>query len=250
MKKAAAAFMFISATAAYAKVDLPYFQSMDEQDVCGSTQCQPHSSRRYTFFKNPVDYTGDPATFLGRKYRTVFESSPCMPRPTSTQIVKSGQARFTGVAANNQANRLRGEVKADLAKAVNKVVQVLPASVRADANAEIEKAVTTDSVRKLALEYERIDLNQQFMDDNLDACQKRMSNTEMVTTGIATVRVSGEWTKSRLYDLLQNLESRASFVDVVSGDLRRSYEAGKSELLAGSFEPTAFVIANAWRRKE
>lgn len=243
------AAVFPCSMPANATVKVPYFEELSENEVCGSNRCQPSFGPRYTFFRNPIDYNGEPESFLGRKYKSIFNTSPCAPTPQKGDVEWFGKTSISGKATSNTISTLSGKVKSDVGAVIGRIVASLAPSLKANASALVDNTITNASVQNLNLEYQKVTLKQRFWDQHSAACKAAMKNNDMVIGGIAVVRVSGDWTKSRISDILNKLEADASFSSLVSGDAKASYDAEKTKVLAGSFEPTSFVIAASWFKK-
>lgn len=60
-----------------------------------------------------------------------------------------------------------------------------------------------------------------------------MSQNDMVIGGIAVIRGSGDWTKSRVADNFNLLEADASFASLVSGGTKAAYDAENEHVTDG-----------------
>lgn len=253
MKKLIVLSCVVVATPSAAEVRVPYFSPLSDQAVCGGVprHCRPTSSEKFTRFGNdPVPYNGRPSQFLGRKFGRIREAEPCVTAPISeADVNRSGRTTVSARARSNSVSRLQGKVAADLRTLVERVVATLPEGARAAAKAEVDRNVTTESVRNLVLEYERIDLNQVYIDNHIAACIASLGRNERMITGIAVMTVSGDWTRSRLRDVLAAFEASAAFREDISVDARARYEAEKNSVLNSALQPTSFLISAAWRKR-
>jgi hypothetical protein len=235
--------------AAHADVKVPYFNDLPENDVCGTTRCQPHKGPKYTFFKQPIDFNGKPETFLGRKYTNIFATSPCTLKPAEADLNRFGKSGIKATATERSVSDLKGKIKANIGGIIGVLLAKASPALSMRVEGIIDKAITDSSLRTIDLQYERIALSDEFWDNNSAACKHKMNNAEMVIGGIATVRVSGKWTKGRIEDVIKKLEAETDFADLVSGEAKLSYDTGRREIMNGSFESTAFVIASSWYKK-
>lgn len=251
MKKLIILGFVLCAGAASAAIRVPYFKPLSEKAVCGGVprHCEPTSSRNYQRFGNrPLEYAGDPVGLIGRRLRRNRNPEPCVTSAiTEDNLIRRGGTTVRAEARNQTVSQLHAQVKADLRRLLERITSTLPEGLIANVSAELNNAVTVNSVRHLDLTYERVDLRQEFIDTQLAACQSTLQRNERVVTGVALMTVSGDWARDRLQSVLARLEATATFQRDVTADALARYEANKRLVLNSRLQPTTFIIAAAWR---
>jgi hypothetical protein len=232
-------------------ITVPYFDNLDPKYVCGdypSPYCQPNSSTKWTPIKSGVDYDGDPNHYLGRSFFKYFQRDQCISSNiTDSDVVISGKQNVNGVLNDNEKTEFSNKLSADIVALIETNGVPVPPGVKADVSTEVAKKIDNTDKSTIELEYKRIDLNMDFMDEHLASCIAKTPKNEKVATGISVITVSGKWSSDRVSETMASIEASASY-SVLSDQAKAEYQQAKQRVLNGTFEPVAFVFAVAYRK--
>jgi hypothetical protein len=261
MRKLCAIALLFASTPAVSDVRIPHFRSMSEREVCGSVpnRCQPTNSRTWLPVQN-LDYSGHPEDILGRSFRrSIYESEQCLrqsladPTPEERQrgvrpaVERLPARRIAGTLEREGKSGFVAAAKADIDKTLKELTGTLPEGLQAEADATLTNTLTTAGDAAITLEYERIQLSTPFMDQHLNQCLSSVPSNTQVVVGASILKVSGAWTSTRIKDFIAKLEASAAF-QAISGEAKLNWEAKKTSVLQGTFEPTAYIFAVTTRR--
>lgn len=231
-------------------ITVPYYDTLDPEYVCGdypSPYCQPNSSQQYSKVKSGKDYDGKPKNYLGRSFKSFFETSACVDAVvTDSDVVISGLQNVTGTLKDDEQTKFSNKLSADIVALVEMNGVPVPPGVSADINAEIESKIKNTDTSKIQLEYKRIDLRTEFMDAHLQNCLAKTPKDMDVSTGISVITVSGSWTSDKVVETLAAVEAKASY-SILSDSAKAEYQQAKERVMAGEFKPVSFIFAVAHR---
>ena len=231
-------------------ITVPYFDDLDPKYVCGgkpSPYCQPTSSTEYSKIKNGLDYSGDPNHYLGRSFSVFFEREKCVASEINNSDVNiSGYQKLTGTLKDESKKEFSNKLSADVVDLLKLNGVPVPPEVQADISTEVSKAIDNKDTSSVSLEYRRIDLSQDYIDNNLNECLNKTPKNLDVSTGISVITVSGTWASNNIAKTLASVEASASY-SVLSDEAKAKYDNTKERVLKGEFEPVSFIFAVAHR---
>jgi hypothetical protein len=254
MKLFACALLLGVSAASAASADnikIPYFERMKSQDICGSDNgCQPTSSQSWSKIKDPLDYYGVPGEFLGRSFKnSAFETSPCVAvANTSTDVRTAGGSTVQATVQTSAKGALSANLQANIAKLVAERFSALPDTVKADLKAKLDASMTSTLDQAVELKYQRIDMTQVLMDAKLGECLAALPGNRKAITGISTLTVTGNWSRTRLAKAFADFEASAGYTENLSASAKGDYQTEKTATLVGTFEPLSLVFAVAYRK--
>lgn len=242
---AASALLFAGCTT----IKVPYFDEMTPEEVCGgaSKYCQPTSSEHWAKVKPGKDYNNKVGNVLGRKFENVFATYPCVTtKPTIENVNITGKATIEGTITSETKNELKAKIDADIVKLIEENTGQTLKDLNINLASEVSSTTQNMLTQNIALTYERIDLNQDFMDAYLEQCISTLTDEQNVITGISVITVQGEWSKKTLNDILAKIEATASYQSL-SAEAKNKYTLDKKRILDGKFEPITYYFAVAYR---
>lgn len=232
------------------KVSIPYFASLTPDELCGgfNKNCQPSNSYSYVKLKEPVDYRDPPGFILGRKFKSIYQTSPCAPVPTfkgryadDDEVDYFGQAGIQGKLKRNSKLVVNAKISADVDSFVEQTFPEFPAEFKAGVKSELKKEISTSLSSSADITYHRMTLSQAYTDTKLRACLEQTPKNENVITGVSVITVSGNWASERIKDSLADVEASAAYNNL-SAELKATYTSKKTVALDGHFEPLPFVF--------
>lgn len=231
-------------------ITVPYFDDLDPKYVCGgkpSPYCQPTSSTEYSKIKNGLDYDGNPNHYLGRSFSVFFEREKCVDSEISnSDIIVSGYQKLTGTLKDESKTEFSNKMSADVVELLKLNGVPVPPGVKAEISTEVSKAINNTDTSSVSLEYRRIDLSTDYIDNNLDSCLKKTARNLDVSTGISVITVTGSWASDNLVKTLASVEASANY-SVLSDSAKAKYDNTKERVLKGEFSPVSFIFAVAHR---
>lgn len=229
---------------AQAKVKLPYFDSIKENDLCGGLPdyCQPTASKKWFRVGDPFDYSGDPNTILGSKIETIYDPYKCTaPLVSPADFNNSPVITVNGTVKEISKPGLSAAISADLDALAEQVGVSLPDTLKVKLKAALGTDITQKLNQSVTIKYQRIQMSVPFKQANMPACLAIAKTNEKVITGISVITVSADWSKDRFSEALNAIELEASFSSL-SADARAVYDANKNKVLSGKMPETSFVI--------
>ena len=243
-------FTVIALISGCKKIQVPYFDKMTPEEVCGGTPeyCQPTSSQKWAKIKPGKDYDGRFDKVLGRKFdETAFENVPfAKPVPTKNDIVISGKSTVEGKLSSTTKNDFQLKISADIMKLLEAGMETVPKGLRADVEAQVKAITAKVLTQNISLEYKRIDLSGYYIDEHIYPRMSELSKNDKVITGMSLITVEGKWSKDTMSDVLVGVEAGVGYEGLTAA-LKEEFSKVKKKVLAGEFDPTSFYFAVAYR---
>lgn len=231
------------------KITVPYFEDLEPKYVCGAVPkyCQPTSSIKFSKVKTGLDYDGDPNHYLGVSYKNYFQRSRCIDKKiTQSDIITSGAQTVTGKLKDESKTEFSNKLSADIVALLKLNSVPVPEDLEADIKTDIGQAINNTDTSNIILDYKRIDLSFNFIEDNIASCQNKTPKDHNIATGVSVITVSGNWAANNLTRTFALIEASASY-NILSNDAKAEYKNTKNRLLNGNFQPVSFVFAVAYR---
>lgn len=224
------------------KVQIPYFETLSGNEICGTKDCNPTNGIWQTI-KGGYLFDGDLTEIFGRKFKKgIFINSKCAPKkPTSEQykVVKSGSLK--GTLKTEKKNEFDSKISADLSKIINDNIDI-DAAIKAELLAELKKTVEKKSKSKIELKYQIVQIENDYLDNEIKECRKTLKKKERVIIGVSVITVSGNWNSETLKDVFANFEANAEAFTAMTAELKNQYEAEKEKTLNAKFDPFSMIF--------
>lgn len=231
-------------------VNVPYFGKMTSLELCGSPNgCKSPTSPYWASVKDGKYYDGTPGSILGRGFKTIFDSYPCVTRiPVDTDVDTHNIHNLSGKVQENKKKEFDATIKANLTRLINS--QNLPDSIKADLLTQLNNSVESATTRNIELVYKVLGLKQPYIDDQVKTCYTTLQKKHMVVTGISLISIKGNWTSNTLKDAFKKFEANAALFKSLSAEVKINYEKTKETLLNGSFEPFSTIHSVSYLYKK
>jgi hypothetical protein len=206
---------------AQSKIQVPYFKTLSGNEICGSPNCNP-TIGIWAPIKGGYLFDGDAKKIFGRKFGKsgIFDNLPCatrLPNETEFEIRKKGT--LNGTLDVTKKSDFDSKVTADLTKIINQYVSVNE-TVKADILAELKRTVDTKSSAIIELEYNIIQLNNSYLDTEIEEARKKLGKKEKIIIGLSVLTVSGTWNSNTLKDVFANFEASAEAFKAFDADAK------------------------------
>lgn len=245
---------------AQSKIQVPYFKTLSGNEICGSQNCIANNANTWATIYGGYLYDGDASKIFGRKYKTygtigrifgkrggIFENSSCASRlPNENEYKELRKGNLQGILDITKKTDFESKVNADLTKIINQYVNVNP-TVKADLLAELKKTVDLKSNATVDLEYRIIQLEQEFLDNEIENCIKSLSKGEKVIVGLSVLTVAGTWNSNTLKEVFANFEANAGAFKALDAEAKSIYEQSKQKVLTAKYEPFSMIFNVTYR---
>ena len=235
---------------AQSKIQVPYFKTLSGNEICGSQYCIPNIGI-WAPIKGGYLFDGDAKKIFGRKFGKdgIFDNSPCATRlPNDSEFKTLRKGTLSGTLDVTKKTDFDSKVNADLTKIFDQYVNVND-TVKADLLAELKRTVDLKSKATVELEYEIIQLENGFLDNEIENCRKNLGKKDKVIIGVSVLKVSGTWNSNTLKDVFVNFEAKAEAFKALDGDAKYKYEQSKQKVLNAQFEPFSMIFNVAYKLK-
>ena len=245
----AVAIMTTCTLLAQSKIQVPYFKTLSGNEICGSPDCNP-TIGIWAPIKGGYLFDGDAKKVFGRKFKKgIFDNFPCsdrLPLDTEFKTLKSGT--LNGTLDITKKSDFSSKVTADLIKIINQYADVSE-NVKADLLAELKRTVDAKSNATIELEYKIIQLENDFLDKEIEQCRQKLGKKEKVVIGLSVLTVSGTWNSNALKELFTNFEAKAEAFKALDAEAKFKYEQSKQKILSAKYEPFSLIFNVAYRMK-
>ncbi len=230
-------------------VKVPYFERIPVSQVCGgvTSHCQPNNSKLWQQVPS-IDYSRTPSHWLGRSFTSVFERLPCGIAPTEADVDRYGKSDIRGTAEVIDKPQLVVKLGGNVREFIeNSFGTALPEALKVRLAAGLTGRIDSAVNQTIELDYERVVLSQNFVDESLSVCRASVPATTNVITGISTLRVTGNWRSRRLSEAAADFELTAEYNDL-SASAKAEYIRRRDIALSGTFDPVNVVFAVTYVR--
>ncbi|MFD1015028.1 hypothetical protein [Winogradskyella rapida] len=229
-------------TFAQKKVQIPYFETLSGTEICGTKNCNP-TNGIWQKIKGGYLFDGDLTEIFGRKFKKgIFINSKCASRkPTENEFTTLKSGSLKGTLKTEKKKEFDSKINADLSKIINDNIDA-DASVKAELLAELKRTIESKSNSKIELEYKIVQIKNNYLDNEIDECQKSLKKKERVIIGVSVITVSGSWNSETLKDVFATFEANASAYETMTAELKTKYELDKEKALKAKFDPFSMIF--------
>jgi hypothetical protein len=235
---------------AQSKIQVPYFKTLSGTEICGSPNCNP-TIGAWAQIKGGYLFDGDVKKVFGRKFGKagIFDNSPCVMRsPNDNEFKTLKKGTLKGTLDVAKKNEFESKVNADLMKLIEQYADVTD-QVKADLLAELKRTVEARSKAAIELEYKIIQLENDFLDSEIEKCRNNLNKNEKVIVGLSILTVSGNWNSNTLKELFTNFEANVEAFKALDVEAKYRYEQSKQKILNAQFEPFTMIFNVAYKQK-
>jgi hypothetical protein len=232
------------------KIEIPYFKTLSGNEICGSQNCNP-TIGTWQGIKGGYLFDGDAKKIFGRKFgsKGIFDNSPCAARiPNENEFQTLKRGTVNGTLEESKKTNFEAKANADLTKIIEQYVNVNE-SVKADLLAELKRTINKKSTAAIQLEYKIIQLENSFLDVEIENCRKSLGKKEKVIVGLSVLTVSGTWNSNALKDAFSNFEANAAAFNALDAEAKVKYEENKKKVLEAKFDPFSMIFNVAYKFK-
>jgi hypothetical protein len=233
------------------KITVPYFDDLKPKEVCGgfNKHCQPTGSELWIKVDPAKDYNGKVSSILGRKYTNIFQTSQCVDQnPIDADVEVQGIHNITGTLKDETKNEFAAKLNADIVKLFEDEIGTSIVDLDVDLQAEVSAITKKGLTQKIDLQYKRLHLTDDYIDNHLDACLAKLTDKEFVATGVGVITVKGNWSQENLTNVLAKIEANAGY-SALTANAKNEYTKGKQRILDGTFEPMSYFFVATHRIK-
>lgn len=234
-------------TPAEAKVFIPHVGELSDEQVCATATkgCRATTSPDWHVPKEPFAYSGEPAELLGRSYRKLEESTPCVAAVVTSFDIFRSEPVISEV-------RIRRKGRDAIGFRISGVIGSFFKNIFGGSNegggrfvAAFQREVNRELRQNATIEYSRRELQAGFMDRHLAQCLA-LAGDRRVITGLSMVRISGETMRRRVSELMAEFEASGEFQSL-STKGRAIYASQRDKVVTTIFRENSFVLGVAYR---